>query len=243
MGVLNKKIWQVPEREPYTFNINKAIAWVLFIITVCGLIIALSSCSIEKKVAKTYRNAEIYNPLTREDSLHLIRASKKVIKPLAPKVLPAKTITVKVPVKTYVLDSVRLMEIEDSLGIYVAENINNIVDDCIKSVNQAKKEALLLGIKEGYNQRNKELKKDSLQITIPPEVQTPDLELIAELNDCRLSFRIKEDSCLVYRTLMIDKKKQAKDRLWLILLLSILLGASFFFNIKGAFTKLKIPSA
>lgn len=204
----------------------------IFIIILCLAI--LHSCSIEKKIAKTYRNAEIYNPLTRQDSLHLLRASKKVIKEKEPKIIPAKTIRVNVPVKTYLIDSIRLSEIEDSIGIAASEDRNRLVDDCIKSVT----EALKTGIKEGYNQRNRELAKDGINVPIPADTVPPDLELIAELKDCQLSLRITEDSSLFYRTLYLDKKKQSKDRLWLIILLSVCLGASVFFNIKKAGLKI-----
>lgn len=233
MGLLNKKYYTVPDNKRYDFNINKAIAWVLFVIVVLGIAKALSSCSLEKKIAKTYRNAEAYNPLTKTDSLHLLRASKKVIKASAPpKVTPPKTITVKVPVKTYILDTSRLKFIEDSLGIASSENINGIVDDCIKSVNTAKSEGIKIGIKEGYNQRNKELQKDGVNVQLPSDTIPPDLETIAELADCQFTSRMYQDSTLYYRTLYNDKKKQAKERFWLILALIGSLAVSVFFNVK-----------
>ena len=210
----------------------------LLFIILC--LVNLYSCSIEKKVARTYRDAEIYNPLSREDSLHLLRASKKVIKEKPPKIIQGKTIRVPVPIKTYILDSLRLTEIEDSLGIAAAEDRNNLVDDCNKSVIDARNKALQAGIKEGYNQRNKELAKDGINVPIPADTIPPDFELLAELKDCQLSLRIIQDSALFYRTLYVEKKKQAKNRLWLIIALSILLGASFFFNIKKTFTGLKL---
>lgn len=230
MGVLNKKYWQVPDGEPYKDYTTLFIAGVASLIGIV-VVILLSGCSIERKVAKTYRNAEIYNPISKEDSLHLLRASKKVIPIVKPKVIPPKTVRVNVPVKTYVLDEERYNQILDSLGIEAAENINELVDDCIKSVNDAKKEGIRIGLKEGYQQRNNELKRDSFKINIPAEPIPPDLETIAELKDCQLSLSIYRDSALVYRSQLEIKNKEAKTRLWIIILLAVSLSGTWLWKL------------
>lgn len=232
MGVLNKHFNTVPDNEDYNKRAKSDLLLLAAIVILFGIIVAmLSSCSYERKVATTYRDAERYSPITKQDSLNLIKASKK-IRPEKP-IVKKETIRVPYPVKTVVkvLDNTSAQRIADSLGIAHAEELNGIVDDCMSSAKQSFQKGLAQGIKSGYEKRNKELSTDSIDIT--PPIDTAAQEAIdLELSDLRLSLSIQKDSTLIYLTQRNIYKKQSKERLWILIVLGIGMGLAIFFRIK-----------
>jgi len=233
MGLLIKYIKPVPLNQSYRKRAFKDFLLFIGLLAAIGALSALLfGCSLEKKIAKTYRNAEAYNPLTKVDSLHLIRAAKKVIKSSdKPKVEKIRVPYPVIKLKT-VLDTNAIQQITDSLQIANADQLNTIVDGCLKDATEAYQKGLKEGIKAGYAKKAKEIPQDSIDVTLPNEPTQAEEEMSLDLHDCQISLSIQRDSTLIYRTEMLIHKKQSKDRFWLILVLSALLVGSVWLHIK-----------
>lgn len=220
MGVLNK-FTKVPEHKPYEFNFNRAFVLVIGTIAAICMAALLFSCSIEKKIAKTYKNAEVYNPLTKEDSLHLLRASKKVIKAQPPKTIPGKTIKVPYPVKTIVTipDTIGLQSLKDSFQSELEAQGISLTDQLNKNYDKAYKD----GFKNGYTTRNKEIAKDSFNLKLPDTTNLPDEGTEADLSDCQISLAIAKENIIKVTAERDIYNKQA-NKFWLWLLIGLIVG-------------------
>lgn len=213
MGVLNKKYswFTVPDNEPYHFDFDKAIIRVLIGIVLLGMIVAIASCSMNKKIAKAYEFAANTNPVTAKDSLNGIKIGKKLLPKEKPKIIPGKTIRVPYPVNKIkkVIDTIELERLTDSIFIAHSEEINNTVDECIAN----EKAALQRGIKEGYKKRNNELSKDSFETKTPDTVFIPDNEASLDLSDCEIKLRQAQASLIASEAV----KNTYKWLFWLLL--------------------------
>ena len=206
---------------------------IALLIGIC-IIASLTSCSVDKKIAKAYKGVAVYDALTAKDSANFYSRAKKMIKTPPPIVKEGKTIRVPYPVtklKT-VIDSVALQDALDSLGIAQANDLNNLADDCMESVKKATKE----GIKTGYARaqyeaylQGKEVRTDSAFYI------DPSTGLL--LDEANLKLREAEKKIIQLETENGIIKKKNKSMFWWLIALIAVFGVGVVLKIKSAIKK------
>lgn len=230
MGVVNKKWYTVPDKDPYRFDIDKAIIKVLCFIAGVSLLFLMFGCSFKHKVAKTYEKAAGYSPITAKDSLNAIKIGKKVIKEKPPKLIPGKTI--KVPVKSIVkvTDTNHIKHLSDSFENAMGKDANDIAQGCLDDVQSTQSKYYKKGFNDGYKKGLSEFPSDSIDITTP-DITIPD-EVDTELTECQLNLRETQRQVIALTAEKEIYRKQS-NKWWLWLLGGLLGGA-----ILGKFIKL-----
>jgi len=224
----------VPLKESYRKRAKSdlllLVGWgILFFI----LAMLFFSCSTAYKVRKSFEKTAGYSPITSKDSLNAIVIGRKVIKEKPPKIIPGKTIT-KTVLKdkiVKVLDNDLVARISDSLTdaiVNQTESYNNNIDAVIKDCNVAVRKA----IQKGYSQA-----LDSIgNIQLPPDTIPFDTEAAMDLIDCQVRQRVAEKAAAEALAQLAIYKKQAKDRLWIII---VAIAAFSFLGGLALYKKLK----
>lgn len=216
--------------KPYSQpNIERAILVIILLYSIC-VVFLLSSCSIAKKTEKAYTGVASYSPLTSKDSTNFYKRAKDLIKPPKPSVVPSRTIKVPYPVTVLkkVLDTSIERMIIDSLEAAYKEYEKYNVEDCDMRVKKALDAGYARGQYECFING-----RDSLT----PEIQyVLDSSTIALLDDTNVKLRQSQAEVIKVSAQDEIYKAEAKNRLWLIILLSSGLLLSIYLHLKKYFT-------
>lgn len=231
MGVLNKYLSPVPQKVNYRKRAKTdLLLFVGLFIAAFIIVLLLTGCSMERKIARAYNYAANTNPIKTQDSLNAIKIGRKVIKEQPPKIIPGKTIIKKIPIDKLVLDTALISKIADSLlqvTLSQADTYNSNIDELIRDCDKAVRK----GIKEGYKQALDSVGK----IKLPDEIIPPDTEMQSDLAQCQLSRREAESATIKSNAERDIYKKQSTERLWILIVLGAGMLFSMFFNVKGLF--------
>lgn len=227
--------------EPKDFMDNKndnVIAFSIAVVIVAWIIagLILTSCN---PVKKAYEGVAKYEPQTGKDSTNFYSRAKKLIKTPAPIVKPGKI--VRVPFEKKVLDSNKLRKAIDSLNEAHDYDMEDLSLDCIKSVKEAKKQALKEGFEDGYAKGQLEYFLNHEETKYPDTVFIPDTSLIFQLDNCEVFLREAQGNNIAYKATIKVLEKRSRQLGLFLLLAAAIIGFLGFLTIRSRL-KLKIPN-
>lgn len=226
MGILNKKEswYTVPDKDPYRFDIDKAIVKVLIGIIAVGMIVAIASCN-------AYKGIEKKPPLSKADSLRLANRFGSTFPPKPPKVIQGKPI-----IKTVTnVDKKKLNQLQNTIDSLIDANefqeglINGTPN--IDSLKKAIKIAVLKDCKT---------ETDTIYSNTTDTVYYDTPETIAQKESAQRKVRVLEDLLIKSNTERDIYKKRSATFFWILIGLCVVGGVSLFFNFKKKLSPTKL---
>ena len=210
-----------PDHKPYKeVNVGKTAIVILCILILLSACFGILSCN---PVKRAYKGVAKYSPQTTEDTTNFYKRAKDLIKEKPPITKKGATIRVPYPVEKLILDTVKLRQKTDSLK----KAYNYKSTDCDRMVNES--------YTVGYQQARYELSQQRQDVSLPDTVFYHSPEDAVSIANLQLQNNDQHDRIIKSEAQQNIYKGQSKSKTWSIIILAILLGASFFFNIKNLF--------